>query len=75
MTDFLCSWGCVKDNCNARYTQQNNSLQLIEERPHECDKAKHETLANRLAREKGKSQAELGQARAPYECYKQLPER
>lgn len=71
---ILCSWGCVKDKCTARYVQQNGSLELKEDRPHNCDIAKQETLAHRVARLKGKAEAASGKAREPQECYKNLPE-
>lgn len=66
------SWGCVKSDCRARFTQQEGSDFLKEERPHTCDIKTHVSLEVRLAREMAKSTAANGKARTPLECYSQL---
>lgn len=45
---FSSSWGCIKRDCKARFTQDDNTYILKEIRPHDCQKKDHKTAEEKI---------------------------
>lgn len=58
-----CSWGCIKKDCTARFTQSDDTYILKEIRPHTCQQKDHKTVKEKITSLKAKLKISVQQAR------------